>query len=218
MTIKNIILDFGGILTGLDKERCIKALREIGAGKIAYYVDECRQEDLFHEIEIGNWSNKQFCDEARRRSSHYEDDGEKYVCNASDEQIMWAWNELITGIPAEKLQFVKKLHDSGKYRVAMLSNTNMIHWEKAVREFFTIEGLAVEDYFHDVFLSCQMHLVKPDAAIYERMLDEMGVKGEECVFVDDSMRNCQEAEAVGIHTIHSPNGEDWMEKLLSLIG
>ena len=49
-TIKNIIFDFGGVLVDLDRRKCIDAFVRIGAGAIAGYVDECRQEDLFHDL------------------------------------------------------------------------------------------------------------------------------------------------------------------------
>lgn len=215
--IKNIILDFGGILTGLDKDRCICALRQIGAGRIAYYVDECRQEDLFHEIEVGNWTIEQFCDEARRKSSETGADGTVVPCLATNEQVVWAWNELITGVPVEKLRYVKSLHDSGKYRILMLSNTNMIHWEKAINDFFTVDGLTVDDYFHQIFLSCIMRKVKPDREMFEQMLCDAEIKAEESIFIDDSLRNCQGANAVGIRTIHSPNGDEWMTILPEIL-
>ena len=64
-----LLFDFGTILVGLSKERCVRALEQIGCGRIAYYVDECRQEDLFHDLEIGG-SVEAFCDEARRQSSY----------------------------------------------------------------------------------------------------------------------------------------------------
>lgn len=48
--IKNIIFDFGGVLVNLDKHRCIEAFDKIGAHEIVRYVDECRQEDLFHDL------------------------------------------------------------------------------------------------------------------------------------------------------------------------
>lgn len=54
--IKNLVFDFGGILVGLDKHRCIAALDSIGAYEISVYVDECRQEDLFHDLEMGHIS------------------------------------------------------------------------------------------------------------------------------------------------------------------
>ena len=69
-----ILFDFGAILVGLSKQRCIDALRKIGCSRIAYYVDECRQEDLFHELEIGG-SIEAFCEEARRQSSYTDEMG-----------------------------------------------------------------------------------------------------------------------------------------------
>ena len=83
-----ILLDFGAVLVGLDKQRCINALQQVGLDSIASYVDEHRSEDLFHRIELGG-SSKEFCDEARRRSSG----------NPTDEEVEWAWGQLLTGIP-----------------------------------------------------------------------------------------------------------------------
>ena len=59
--IKNIIFDFGGVLVGLDRHRCTDAFARLGAGAIAGYVDECRQEDLFHELEVGAIGIAEFC-------------------------------------------------------------------------------------------------------------------------------------------------------------
>ena len=51
--IKNIIFDFGCVLVDLDKQRCVETFKSIGAESISAYVDECRQEDLFHDLETG---------------------------------------------------------------------------------------------------------------------------------------------------------------------
>lgn len=211
-----LLFDFGAILVGLSKQRCIEALQRIGCGKIAYYVDECRQEDLFHELEVGG-SVETFCDEARRQSSFTDETGVFHPCTATDEQIIWAWNELLTGVPVEKLRMIRHLHDDLGYRTAMLSNTNEIHWEKSVKDFFTVEGLKVEDYFDHIFLSCRMNKVKPDDAVYQEMLQETGEKPENILFIDDSETNCKAAERNGIRTLHDPKGDMWMHKLLEML-
>ena len=222
--IKNIVFDFGGILTGLDKDRCVEALRKVGAGRIAYYVDECKQEDLFHTLEMGECTVHEFCDEARRQCDFTDEMGVFHKCETTDEQIVWAWNELITGVPESKLRIVKQLHDCGKYNVMVLSNTNVVHWQTAAERFFAGEGVANidpslthNDFFHRIFLSCDMHLVKPDARIYERMLSESGCKAEETVFIDDSQKNCAAAQALGITTIFDPTYDAWPEKLAALL-
>lgn len=211
-----LLFDFGMVLTGLSKQRCIAALKKIGCGKIAYYVDECRQEDLFHELEIGG-SVESFCNEARMRSAFTDENGLFHPCTATNEEIKWAWNELLTGIPVEKLRMIKHLHDELGYRTAILSNTNEIHWEKALREYFTADGLQMEDYFDHIFLSCRMGMVKPDDEIYEEVRSQVGGEIENILFIDDSERNCKAAERNGIHAFHDATGEKWLKHLVPLL-
>lgn len=208
--LRNIVFDFGGILTGLDKNRCVAALQKVGAGRIAYYVDECKQEDLFHTLEVGECTVHEFCEEARRQCSYTDENGIFHPCETTDEQIVWAWNELLTGVPQSKLNIVKQLHDCGKYNVMVLSNTNVVHWDRAVREFFP--G-GVDKYFHKVYLSCDMHMVKPSPEIFLSMLSDSGCKADETLFIDDSAKNCDAANAVGIQTIHDPSFNSWPEEL-----
>lgn len=207
-----LLFDFGTILIGLSKEKCIAALEKIGCGKIAYYVDECRQEDLFHELEIGG-SIEAFCEEARRQSSFTDENGTEHPCLATDEEICWAWNELLLTIPVEKLRMIKHLHDDLGYRTAILSNTNYIHWNYSLEHIFTADGLTIDDYFDDIFLSCDLQMVKPDACIYEETAKRLGVEPSEIFFIDDSRKNIDAAIAAGYHGLHDPKGDKWMYRL-----
>ncbi len=212
--MKLILFDFGCVIVGLDKKRCVDALYKIGCGAIAGYVDEHRSEDLFHEIELGGETDV-FCDEARRQSSYTDSDGVFHPCKATNEEIIWAWNELLTGIDVEKLRLIKHMRDDLGYKTAILSNTNWMHWNKSVKDFFGIDGLTVEDYFDHVFLSCDLGMVKPDHRIYEHVIETTGVKAEDIVFFDDSARNCEGARQCGIKAIHDPQGNGWMSQLKS---
>ena len=201
-TIQNIVFDFGAVLVGLDKDRCVAALDSIGAHEISGYVDECRQEDLFHELEVGRITVPQFCDEVRRKSP---------ACSAGDAEIEWAWGELLTGIPQEKLLRIVMLRE--RYRVFLLSNTNVIHWRRSVDEFFHLGRLGVDDFFDRIFLSYEMGMVKPDRGIFLRMLGDAGLDAGDTLFIDDSAANCAAAESVGLRTFHDPEGRRWMEEL-----
>lgn len=198
MGIKNIVFDFGCVLVDLDKQRCAEAFNSIGAQAISTYVDECRQEDLFHDLETGHIDVDVFCNEVRRKSP---------ACTASNEQICWAWNQLLTGIPAER---VTKLHQlKHRYHLFLLSNTNPVHWLPCSE--------VLEGCFEKVFLSYEMHLVKPSQEIFERMLQEAGIKPEETLFIDDSKANCHAAESLGIRTLHVGHGDEWLNQLDELL-
>ena len=205
-----LLFDFGCVIVGLDKRRCVEALYKVGCGAIAGYVDEHRSEDLFHEIELGG-STERFCEEARRQSSFTDETGVFCPCTTTDEDIIWAWNELLTGIDIEKLKLIKHLRNDLGYKTAILSNTNKMHWDKSVKDFFNVEGYGVDDCFDHVFLSCDLQMVKPDRRIYEHVMKVAGVKAEDIIFFDDSARNCEGARQCGITAIHDPQGSEWVK-------
>lgn len=184
---RNLIVDLGGVLTGLDRRRCIEAFTAIGAEDVACYVDECRQEDLFHDLEVGLTSVGEFCDAVRRACKG---------CTATDEDICRAWNALLTGIPVARLDMLLRLKRS--HRLVLLSNTNPIHWHKAETCFFTAGGLTAGDYFEEVFLSYRMHLLKPGEEIFRRVLDATGFAPGDTLFIDDSPANRAAAEGLGM--------------------
>lgn len=196
--IKNIIFDFGCVLVDLDKHRCIEAFKNIGAENIAGYVDECRQEDLFHDLEVGNIGIGEFCDEVRRKCPG---------CVASDEDICEAWNALLTGIPRHRIEQLIKL--KSEYRLFLLSNTNPIHWHKAVADYFPLGSLGVDDYFEKTYLSYKMHMLKPDHCIFREVLADAHIEASETLFIDDSAANCKAAAELGINVRYVKHGDEW---------
>ena len=200
--MRNIIFDFGGVLVNLDRKRCIDAFTRIGAGAIAGYVDECRQEDLFHDLEVGDTGVGQFCDAVRQACGG---------CNATDEDICVAWDALLTGIPKRRLDKLAELKRD--FRLVLLSNTNPIHWRKAVDDYFTQGGLNVNYYFEKTYLSYEMRMLKPDEEIYRKVLDSSGMDAGDTLFIDDSKANCAAAERLGITSMHVTCGDEWTERL-----
>jgi len=65
-------------------------------------------------------------------------------------------------------------------------------------------------------LSYRDHLIKPDSAIYELLLERFGLVAEECVFVDDVSANVKGAEDVGIRGILFQSKEQAQEELRKL--
>lgn len=195
----NIVFDFGCVLVDLDKQRCVDAFKAICAGDVAVYVDECRQEDLFHDLETGAISVGAFCDEVRRRAPG---------CHASDTQICEAWNALLTGIPRRRIERLIELRKH--HHLFLLSNTNAIHWTKAVADYFPYDGKNIGDYFERVFLSYEMHMVKPSPDIFVAMLRQAGIEAADTLFIDDSPANCNAAETLGIRTLRVSNGDEWL--------
>ncbi|MDR0976434.1 MAG: riboflavin biosynthesis protein RibF [Prevotellaceae bacterium] len=195
--IKNLIIDFGGVLIDLDRKRCIEKFRQIGFDHVEQMLDVCHQQGFFLEHEKGLISDAEFRDRIRDMATR----------PVTDEQIDEAWNSFLLTIPAYKLRLLLRLKKH--YNVILLSNTNGIHWDYSRQHVFNYRGHTVEDFFHHLFVSYEMHLAKPDPAIFRRVIDETGIRPEETLFLDDSPANCRAAESLGIRTYTPSAHEDW---------
>lgn len=81
------------------------------------------------------------------------------------------------------------------YKIALLSNTG----EGSIEQFMSETEL--NELFDEVVLSYKVGYVKPDKDIFDLTAKKLGVRPEECVFVDDSQNNCEGAEATGMKAI-----------------
>ena len=65
-------------------------------------------------------------------------------------------------------------------------------------------------------LSYKEHLIKPEPEIYQLLLKRYGLKAEESVFLDDTLKNVEAAEEQGIHGIHFLTKEQAEKELRKL--
>lgn len=113
-------------------------------------------------------------------------------------------------IRSEIIEYIEELKK--KYKIALLSNfTNGL-------EHFLQEVFKIYHVFDVVVSSYNVKMAKPDPRIYEHTLEQLGVKAEEAIFIDDLEENIRGAEAVGIKGIVFKNSEQCkrdLEKILN---
>ena len=194
--IRNIVFDLGGVLVDLDFKAAINGLQKAGFAKVKEQLQSFDREGIFQKFELGEMTAEEFRTAIRENST----------VTLTDEEIDALWNAMLLEIPREKLELILDLR--GKYMVYLLSNTNSIHWDYVCKNAFNYRGFRVNDYFEETFLSYEMHLAKPDKAIYEKVLQDANLLAEETLFIDDSEANCKAAEEVGIHAHHYHIGDD----------
>ena len=194
--IRNIVFDLGGVLVDLDFKAAINGLQEAGFANVKEQLLAFDRGGIFQKFEVGEIT----ADEVRTAIR------ENSTVTLTDEEVDGLWNAMLLEIPREKLELI--LHLRGKYMVYLLSNTNSIHWDYVCKNAFNYRGFRVEDYFEETFLSYEMHLAKPDKAIFEKVLSDANLLAEETLFIDDSEANCKAAQEVGIHAHHYHVGDD----------
>jgi len=66
---------------------------------------------------------------------------------------------------------------------------------------FIEERLNVSRFVEWTFVSCITGLRKPNPAAYVHVSRALGVTADQCVFVDDRVRNCEVARRCGMHSV-----------------
>lgn len=220
--IKNIIFDFGGVLLDLRPDRCIDEFRKIGIPEVQEMLSVAHQQGVLGKMEEGFLTLSEFCDGVRAAHTGEFTSGSRslrhpFMKNGypipapTNRQVVQAFCSMADGLPAYKLDFCQQLKDEG-YHVSALSNTNLVHWGYCLR-YFIEAGYSADELFEHLWLSCNLHLVKPNPKIFEVILAESGYKPEETLFVDDNARNCEVAESFGIKTFCAPVRTDWSGEL-----
>lgn len=172
--VEAVIFDMGGVVHSLEPRK----LSEMLAPRLGREVDDLRPHliPLVVAMSIGEIDEPQF----------WERLGGK-VDGIWEEQL--ASNRLYLPV----VGLVAGLRKA-KIRTAVLSNTIPPHME-------IIRARGWYDYFDQVFLSPEIGLRKPDKRAYEYVLEQLKVKGEECVYVDDLEENLVPAGELGMKTI-----------------
>lgn len=95
------------------------------------------------------------------------------------------------------LDYIKK-ELKPKYKLGVISNAGG-DW------IYEILDKKDVDLFDDIVLSHSAGIIKPEPAIYQMSLDNLGVRAEESVFIDDIERYCEAARGLGMKAIHYEN-------------
>lgn len=120
------------------------------------------------------------------------------------------WIETIAGPIEENVALLRRLKETGQ-PVYALTNfaADKFEQSRALWPFL--------DDFDVAVVSGREGLIKPERAIYERLVARTGHAPGELLFIDDSAPNVEAARAFGIETIHYAPGVD-LARALALRG
>ena len=195
--IKNIIFDLGGVILNIDYNITINAFKQLGIINFDELYTQAGQCELFDKLDKGEITNNDFRNEVRQLLPSV---------NLSNKQIDDAWNAMLLDMPVERLIILEKLKPL--YRTFLLSNTNAIHvplFSEIVKS--TINKNNLTDFFEATYYSNEIGMRKPNADIYEFVVQKHNLKPCETLFIDDSIQNVEGAQKVGLHAYHLANGE-----------
>lgn len=193
--IKNIIFDIGNVLAAF---RWQKMFKELG------YTGE-RFEQVANATVRGPWWPEY------DRSALPDEEIWKNCCALAPEYMpeIMAVFENIGKICSEYDYTRAWLYDlkAAGYSIYLLSNFGKTSFEIA-REHFSFMDLV-----DGSVISYEVKEIKPDQAIFSVLEQRYGIRPEESVFLDDTMKNVKAAKAYGYHGIFFENQKLAVKKL-----
>lgn len=189
--IKNIVFDLGDVILNIDVPLASSSFGKLSGREQHEILTLFKEKELFRLFETGLVDEDAFRNMIRELLE---------FPDWSEEIIDTAWNSLLLDIPPARIELIQEL--SRNYRLFLLSNTSSIHIKQVNKILHAATGIEkLDELFEKVYLSYEMGIMKPDPAIYLRVLEESDLVAEETLFLDDNADNITAASKLGIDTI-----------------
>lgn len=194
--MKDIIFDLGGVLLDWNPRNLYK--------KIFASTEE--MEWFLNTVCTTQWNTQQ--DAGRPFAKGLAVIKEKYPKYAAQiDDYFNRWDEMLGGPIKSAVAVLKDLKDKG-YPLYALTN-----WSA---ETFPIARAKYDflNWFDGIVVSGEERLVKPDPAIYARLLKRYQLHSSNCLFIDDNAANVSEAAHLGFETILFTGGDALRAELI----
>ena len=192
--IRHIIFDLGGVLLNIDYKLTEQAFIKLGIENFNELYSQAQQASLFDKFETGQMPQDEFIEAIRNLTP----------VPLEPDQVIQAWNAMLLDMPIRRLQLLQQLRSY--YDLLLLSNTNEIHESAFNKIVLDTKGISLGAFFDKVYLSHRIGMRKPHSTVFQRILDENGLKAEHTLFIDDSIQHIEGARSLGIQTIHLEPG------------
>jgi len=200
LSIKAVVFDYGNVISLTQDPKVMDEL----AGRVGVEREKFASAlwSLRGDYDLGIISAKEYFKTVLSSLAVFMDE-------KSIEEIIEIDTNSWKNINTETEALMKEIKAAG-YLLGILSNVphEFLAWAK--------KNLPVFSLPHVGLYSCEVNLVKPDEAIYKKLLSMLGVEAPELVFFDDNAENIAGAKALGVEAILWKDVESARRELISL--
>ena len=189
MAIKGVIFDLGNVLVDWNPRHLYRKLRPDEAAVEEFLTTICTMDwHMAHDAGVS------FADNAAPLIDQYPDHTD----------LIRAWGDrFLEMIPGPIPGTTDVVADLAAKNIALYGLTN--HPDTLIDDTFWNQPFG--RYFDGVTVSGDEKIIKPDPEIYLLTARRMGLAPEQLAFIDDSPRNVEGAQAVGMTGIHFTDAE-----------
>ena len=180
--IKNVVLDMGNVLLDFNPEFVMNMFCSSPEEK------EIIDKELFNgpEWKMGDRGDIKDKDRFDLVKERVPEQYHEALKNCADR-----WDVCMTPLDGAG-EFCRSVKESG-FGIYVLSNASDLFYVYFPK-FLPL------DFFDGVFVSSDYLMLKPDVEIYKTFLEKYGLKGDECLFIDDREDNIEGAKKAGLNT------------------
>lgn len=182
--IETVVFDLGAVLIKWDPRNLYRKI----------FSDESEMEYFLENICTFDWNELQ--DAGRTIAEANAILIEKFPTHQKNIEAFYGrWTEMLDGAIEGTVEILKEIKASEKYQLLILSNWSAETFPFAVERFDFLK------LFDGKIISGQYGLKKPDPKIYHLLEEKFPMKFKSSIFIDDSQRNVDAGNALGLHSI-----------------
>lgn len=197
--IRNIVFDMGNVLLHFDPAQFIRRAGVENPADAALLQQELFRSLEWVQMDRGSLTEQGAFERIRPRLPQR--------LHAALEKLLFCWDEPILPV-AGMAQLVKDCRAAG-YGVYLLSNAS-----RRLHDYF--DRVPGSEWFQGRFVSADHGLVKPQQSIYRAFCGRFGLRGGECLFVDDVPLNIEGAVTAGWQGIVFCDAQDLRRKMRAM--
>ena len=197
--IKTVIFDIGNVLTDFAWKEMYKE-KGLEGETFDRVAKATVQSPYWCELDRGIMTFSEVMDKFVNLDSEMEDEIRRVLADMHG--IVTGRSYAVPWICSLKKQGVK---------VYVLSNFSEKIWKEC------IDALEFYEFTDGGIISYKEHLIKPDQAVYQLLLERYGLCADECVFIDDLEENVKAARLCGINGIVFKNYEQAKKELNDML-
>jgi len=196
MKITTVLFDLGGVLIDWNPRYVFKH----------YFDDTEKMEWFLEKVCDSDWNEEQ--DAGRSLVEATELKVAEFPEWETEIRAFYGrWEEMLGDAIDGTVDILRSVHNSPNFRLYALTNWSAETFPVALRRFQFLQ------WFEGIVMSGEEKTRKPFKDIYQIVIDRYAVNPVETVFIDDNLRNCHAAKAMGFNVIHFISPEDTREKL-----
>lgn len=190
-----VLFDLGKVLIDFDHRIAVRRIQAYCTLKEEEIYNLFFDSDVTDRYERGSVSSEDFFREVKAMLG----------ARISYDEFMPIWNEIFTPHPGMR-EVLSSLY--GAYRLYLVSNLNESHGRYLQQQF-----PQYFKYFEHLFFSYELHMRKPDAAIYAAIIDFIQLPPQQIIYTDDRAELVAAAGKCGIDAFVFASTDSCKEQL-----